>query len=69
MLTVWSSTGRIVEVKTRTEALALVKKWVDEYSEQKVVLSYEHDGEQFDEVIYDGIDHERAKFFLEMNRK
>ena len=67
-LTLWSSCGGIVELTSKDQAMEIANRWKGEHKEQTITLSWIENNKQVDEVLWDGVDHERESFFLEMNR-
>ncbi len=68
MFLLWNSTGLVKEYGSKEEALVVAKTWWEGYHDQKITLSWIDGDEQIDQVLYDGLDLEKATRWLEICR-
>ncbi|MCK8818135.1 hypothetical protein MWH28_12285 [Natroniella sulfidigena] len=64
----WSSLGWEEEVESIEQAKEIVEEAIA-YPEQKITLSKMVDGKQQDQVLYNGIDDEKAVQWLDMIKR
>ena len=65
----WSSLGWREKVQSRQEAQKIVEKAI-EYDRQNITLSWvDEEGQQVDEVLYNGLDEKKAAEWLEIHKK
>ena len=66
---IWSSLGWIEEVESKAKIKDIIAEKVAEYENQKITLSKMVDGEQVNEVLYNGTDEEKKAGWLDMIRR
>lgn len=67
-MVLWSSLGWKKEVTADAEIKDIVENKINDYKKQKITLSWIEDGEQQDNVIYNGLDEEKRDSWLEIIR-